>query len=224
VWDAEYVNNWVQGSGIVINSPRTTTRTQVLGNQVENAAQGMDIHSDQVIVANNIISNSFMGMKAMHGSRNVLIIGNQFIRNDLWAIGLMPGTASGAARAAEGDRPAEGPNNDGGSIIANNIITDFGYGDSEWIWADSSCNPMRFDHAPMAENPALSEVIVQGNIVYDTGRDLPLVNGVPKREPPRYKYAVRIESNGTNPPQGLHFMNNILHPGTEGVSNVELPP
>lgn len=224
VWDAEYVNNWMQGSGIIINSPRSTTRTQLLGNQVENAAQGLDLHCDQIIVANNIISNSFMGMKAMHGSRNVLIIGNQFIRNDLWSIGLMPGTASGYAKPAEGDHPAEGPNNDGGSIIANNIITDFGYGDSEWIWGDSgSCAPIRFDHAPMSENPPLTDVIVQGNIVYDTGRDLPLVNGVPKREGPRYKYAVRIESNGTNPPQGLHFMGNILHPGTDGVSNVELP-
>jgi hypothetical protein len=94
VWDAEYVNNWQQGSAIVINSPRVTNRTQLLGNHIENAAQGIDLHCDQIIVSNNIISNSFMGMKAMHGSRNVLIIGNQFIRNDLWSIGLMPGTAS----------------------------------------------------------------------------------------------------------------------------------
>ena len=30
----------------------------------------------------------------MHGSRNVIITGNQFTKNDLWAIGLMPGAAS----------------------------------------------------------------------------------------------------------------------------------
>lgn len=100
VWDAEYTDNWHQGSAIVINSPRTTTRTQLLGNQIENAAQGMDLHCDQAIVANNIVTNCFVGMKAMHGSRNVLITGNQFIKNDLWSIGLMPGTASGFAKAA----------------------------------------------------------------------------------------------------------------------------
>ena len=122
--------------------------------------------------------------------------------------------------------PAQGPNNDGGSIIANNIISDFGYGDAAWIWGSSSGSacPIRFDHAPLLENPPLTDVIVQGNIIYDSGRDLPLVNGVPTREAPRYKYAVRIESTGTNPPQGLHFMGNIFHPGTAGVSNVELPP
>ncbi len=50
VWDEEYVNNWQQGSAIVINSPRATNRTQLLGNQIENAAQGIDLHCDQVIV------------------------------------------------------------------------------------------------------------------------------------------------------------------------------
>lgn len=225
LWDSGYTSNWQQGSGIVINSPRTTTRTQLLGNQIENAAQGMDLHCDQIIVSNNIVSNSFVGMKAMHGSRNVLIIGNQFIRNDLWAIGLMPGTASGAAQPAHDNVPAQAPNNDGGSIIANNIITDFGYGDAAWNWSGSgTICPFRFNRAPLPENPALSEVIIQGNIVYDTGRDRPLVDGVPKREPPRYKFAVLIETGEPNPPQGLHFFGNILHPGTGGVCNVELPP
>lgn len=223
VWDAEYVNNWHQGSAIVINSPLTTTRTQLLGNQIENAAQGLDIHSDQIIVANNIISNAFIGMKAMHGSRNVLIIGNQFMRNDLWAIGLMPGTASNFAQPVRDLTNAQRPNHDGGSIVANNIISDFGYGDSAWIWGTTG-NPMRFDHAPQEKNPPLTDVIVQGNVVYDTGRDKMLVDGEPKRDGPRYKYAVRIETGAPNPPQGLHFMNNILHPGTEGVSSVELPP
>ncbi|MEI9893838.1 MAG: right-handed parallel beta-helix repeat-containing protein [Chthoniobacter sp.] len=225
VWDAGYVNNWHQGSAIVVSGPRTTTRTQLLGNQVENAAQGLDLHCDQIIVADNIVSNCFIGMKAMHGARNVLIIGNQFIRNDLWSIGLMPGTASGAAQAAHEGVPAQGPNTDGGSIIAHNIISDFGYGDSAWIWGPTgSASPIRFDHAPLPENPALTDVIVQGNILYDTGRDQPLVDGVPKREPPRYKYAVRIEATGTHPPQSLHFLGNIFHPGTAGVSNVELAP
>lgn len=225
VWDAGYVDNWHQGSGIVINGPRRNWRTQLLGNQIENAAQGIDLHCDQIVVANNIIFNSFIGMKAMHGSRNVLITGNQFIKNDLWAIGLMPGAASGISRPAEGNSPALEPNTDGGSIVANNIISDFGYGNAAWIWGKSaSCNPLRFDRGQTPGNPPLTDVLIQGNIIYDTGRDLPLIDGQPRREPTRYHYAVRIEAGSANSPQGLHFSDNIFHPGTSGVSNVELPP
>lgn len=197
VWGAEYVNNWHQGSGIVVNGPELNARTQLLGNQIENAAQGIDLHCDQVIVSNNIVNNAFIGMKAMHGSRNVLIIGNQFIKNDLWSIGLMPGAASHYARAAEGDKPALNPNMDGGSIIANNIISDFGYGSAAWMWADTaSCNPLRFDKGQTPENPPLTDVLIQGNVIYDSGKDAPLVDGVPKKEGPRYHYAVRIETDG----------------------------
>ena len=63
-------------------------------------------------------------------------------------------------------------------------------------------------------------MIIQGNIVYDTGRDQVLVDGVPKVLPPRYKYAVRVPHDA----KGLHFVDNILHPGTDGISNVELKP
>ncbi len=225
VWDAGYVNNWHQGSGIIVTGPRRNWRTQLLGNQIENAAQGIDLHCDQVIVAHNIIDNAFIGMKAMHGSRNVLITGNQFIKNDLWAIGLMPGAASGPSRPAEANSPAQEPNTDGGSIVAHNIISDFGYGNAAWIWGKSaSCNPLRFDRGQKAENPPLTDVLVQGNIVYDTGRDQPLIKGVPRREPPRYQYAIRIETGSAHSPVGLHFSGNLLAPGTAGISNVELPP
>jgi hypothetical protein len=139
-------------------------------------------------------------MKAMHGSRHVLIAANQFIKNDLWSIGLMPGAASRA-----------GVNTDGGSIIANNIISDFGHGHSHWIWAGSAA-PLRFSRGQKPDNPPLTDVIIQGNIVSGRGD-----------EPPRYKYAVLIESGG-NGPKGLHFSNNIFHPGAQGVSNVELKP
>ncbi len=223
VWDAAYVNNWHQGSGIVINGPKKNARTQLTGCQIENAAQGIDLHCDQIIVSNNIVNNAFIGMKAMHGSRNVLIIGNQFIKNDLWSIGLMPGAASHASQPAAAGRPALEPNVDGGSIIANNIISDFGYGNAAWMWTGTaSCNPFRFDRGQTPENPPLTDVIIQGNIVYDTGRDQPLVDGVPSLQKPRYSYAVRIETDGKNPPRGLHFSGNILHPGAEGVSNVPL--
>ena len=221
-WDAEYVDNWHQGSAIIITGPEVADCTQILGNYIENAAQGIDIHSDHVIVAQNIVNNAFMGMKAMHGSRHVLIIGNQFLKNDLWSIGLMPGAASHAAAPAHDGKPAVPANVDGGSIIANNIISDFGCGHAHWIWGNKGA-PLRFDHGQKPENPPLTDVIIQGNVIYDTGRDQVAVDGQPKIEPPRYKYAVIIEG-GANGPKGLHFSNNILHPGTRGVSNAELKP
>ena len=196
-WDANYTDAWQQGSGIVVNAPTVTDLTRVIGNHVENAAQGIDLHCDHVIVANNIVTNAFIGMKAMHGSRNVLITGNQFTRNSLWAIGLMPGAGANAE------------NFDGGSIISNNIISDFGHGDAHWIWGDER-SPFKFDTGQQADDPPLTDVIVTGNIVHSTGK-------------PRYQYAVII-AGGPNTPRGMHFSNNLLHPGTQGVANTELRP
>jgi len=196
-WDAGYTDNWQQGSGLIVTAPMVSDLTRILGNHIENAAQGIDLHCDHVIVSHNIITNSFMGMKAMHGSRNVIITGNQFTKNCLWAIGLMPGAA------------ANTENFDGGSIIANNIISDFGHGDAHWIWGDER-SPFKFDTGQQPDDPPLTDVIVQGNIVHSIGK-------------PRYKYAV-ILPGGPNAPRGMHFSNNLLHPGTKGVANTELPP
>lgn len=223
-WDRGQTDNWLQGSAIHVSSPETTDSTQILGNSIENAGQGIDIHSDHVIIAQNIVRDALIGMKAMHGSRNVLIVGNQFSKNSLWSIGLMPGAASHPAKAAEGGKPAVAANVDGGSIIANNIISDFGEGRSNWIWGDPhGGSPLRFDHGQMPDDPPLTDVVIQGNIIYDTARAGVLVDGQPKVVPPRYKFAVRVES-GPSAPRGLHFANNIFHPGTDGVSNVELRP
>jgi len=196
-WDAGYTDNWQQGSGLVVTAPSVSDLTRILGNHIENAAQGIDLHCDHVIVSNNIIANSFMGMKAMHGSRNVLITGNQFHRNCLWAIGLMPGAGANAENA------------DGGSIIANNVISDFGHGAAHWIWGDER-SPFKFDNGQQDDDPPLTDVIVTGNLLQSIGQ-------------PRYKYAVII-AGGPTGPQGMHFSNNLLHPGTEGVSNAPLPP
>ncbi|MCB1086835.1 MAG: right-handed parallel beta-helix repeat-containing protein [Verrucomicrobiae bacterium] len=195
-WEAGHVDNWQQGSGIIVTAPEASDLTRILGNQIENAAQGIDLHADHVIVANNVITNSFMGMKAMHGSRNVLITGNQFHRNCLWAIGLMPGAA-----AHEG-------NADGGSIVANNLISDFGEGDAAWIWGTDK-SPFKFDTGQQDDDPPLSEVLVQGNVVHHTGE-------------PHYRYAV-ILPEGPRAPHGLHFSNNLFLPGTDGISNHDLP-
>ena len=196
-WDANYTDAWQQGSGIVVNAPTVTDLTRVIGNHIENAAQGIDLHCDHVIVANNIVTNAFIGMKAMHGSRNVLITGNQFTRNSLWAIGLMPGAG------------ANPENFDGGSIISNNIISDFGHGDAHWIWG-AERSPFKFDTGQQPDDPPLTDVVVTGNVVHSIGK-------------PRYKYAVII-AGGPNTPRGMHFSNNLLHPGTLGVSNTELKP
>ncbi|MEQ1751105.1 MAG: right-handed parallel beta-helix repeat-containing protein, partial [Prosthecobacter sp.] len=195
-WDLNYTDAWQQGSGIIVTAPEVSDLTRIIGNHIENAAQGIDLHSDHVIVSNNVVVNSFMGMKAMHGSRNVIITGNQFVKNCLWAIGLMPGAAANAGNA------------DGGSIIANNIISDFGHGDAHWIWGDER-SPFKFDTGQQPDDPPLTDVIVQGNIVHSIGK-------------PRYKYAVIIPG-GPNTPRGMHFSNNLFHPGTQGVANTELP-
>ncbi len=196
-WDAGYTDNWQQGSAIVVTGPEVSDLTRILGNHIENAAQGIDLHCDHVIVSNNVVVNSFMGMKAMHGSRNVLITGNQFVRNCLWAIGLMPGVASHVG------------NTDGGSIIAHNIVSDFGYGDANWIWGNERA-PFRFDHGQEPDDPPLTDVIIQGNMLHSAG-------------PPRYGYAVIIEGE-PNAPRGLHFSGNVFPPGSKGVSNAELKP
>ncbi|WP_299470048.1 right-handed parallel beta-helix repeat-containing protein, partial [uncultured Gimesia sp.] len=212
-WEQESVKNWHQGSAIIVTSPSVSDRTQILGNTIENGAQGIDLHADHVIVAQNIVSNCFVGMKAMHGSRHISIIGNQFIKNDLWSIGLMPGAASYAAQAADKDQPAKNDNSDGGSIIANNIISEFGYGNAHWIWGDHG-NPILFDSGQKPENTPLTDVILQGNIVQNSGR----FQAAKESQQPRYVYAVRVDRKATN----VHFSNNILDPGREGVSNVEL--
>ena len=201
-WDSNYTDAWQQGSGIIVTAPEVSDLTRVIGNHIENAAQGLDIHADHVIVSQNLITNAFIGMKAMHGSRNVLITGNQFVRNSLWAIGLMPGAA---AHPATEDKPE---NADGGSIISNNLISDFGYGDAHWIWGDER-SPIKFDTGQQPDDPPLADVIITGNVIHSAGK-------------PRYKYAVIIPG-GTNAPRGLHFSNNLFHPGTQGVCNGELP-
>jgi hypothetical protein len=222
VWDSEYTDNWHQGSGIVVTSPETTDRTQIVGNTIEYAAQGIDLHSDHVIVSNNIVFNSHVGMKAMHGSRNVLIIGNQFIKNDLWSIGLMPGAASHAALDATPTEPARGANIDGGSLIANNIISDFGQGDANWLWGNQR-SPFLFDGGQIKTNPPLTDVLIQGNIVFDSGRQKTIVDGKAVVTRPTYRYAV-IVARDNNPPEGLHFQGNLFHGGTDGIANVELTP
>lgn len=224
-WDSNYTDNWHQATGIHVACPTITDLTQVLGNYVENSGQGFDIHADHVIISQNIVRDTMVGMKAIHGSRNVLILGNQFSQNDLWSICLQAARSSRAAAPAHDGKPAAEANVDGGSIVANNIISDFGYGHVHWMRAgDAHGVPIRFEAGQTESNPPLRDVIIQGNIIYDSGRDGMLVEGAVKVLPPRYTYAVHIATEGYAPPKGLHFSNNLLHPGTKGISNVDLKP
>jgi hypothetical protein len=223
-WERGETDNWMQGTAIYVGSPESNDLTQVIGNLVERAGQGFDIHADHVILSQNIVDDALIGMKAMHGSRHVIVVNNQFLKNSLWSIGMMPGAASHRAEPAREGRPPRAANVDGGSIIANNVISDFGYGTTRWIWGDNAGGcPIRFDHGQLPENPPLADVLIQGNLVYDTSRDGPIGEGKPEVASPRYKYAVLVES-GDTAPLGLHFANNLFHPGTRGISNVELKP
>jgi hypothetical protein len=196
-WDAASTDNWQQGSAIIVTAPEVSDLSRIVGNHIAHAAQGIDLHCDHVIVAKNIVVTSFMGLKAMHGSRNVLITGNQFVKNSLRAIGLMPVVASRTKST------------DGGSIIANNIVSDFGHGDAHWMWG-SERSPFRFDHGRETDDPPLSDVIIQANMLHTV-------------RPPRYRFAVRIEGE-PNAPRGLHFSGNVLPPGSSGVANTEVQP
>ncbi len=165
-WDEKWVSNWHQGSAILVTSPYKTSRIQLVANRIRNAAQGIDIHADNVIVSQNIVENSFMGLKAMHGSRCVIISSNQFIKNDLWAIGVMPGAASfGASKG----KPS---NDDGSTIISNNIISQLGEGDSAWIW-NGGGRAIFVDLGQKDENPPIRDVIISGNIMYCSDENNP---------------------------------------------------
>ena len=83
-WDTAYAHNWQQGSAIVVTSPEVSDLVR-FSTIIENAGQGIDMHGDRVIVSQNVVDNAYIGMKAMHGSRHVLILGNQFVKTGLWA-------------------------------------------------------------------------------------------------------------------------------------------
>lgn len=46
-WEADYTDNWQQGSGIIVTAPHVSDLTRIIGNHTENAAQGIDLHCEQ---------------------------------------------------------------------------------------------------------------------------------------------------------------------------------
>ncbi len=221
-WDAEYVNIWRQGSALHVGSGKTSDYLQILGNYVENAQQGFDIQGDHVILANNIVTDAGHGMKATHGSRNTLISGNQFAKVDLWGIGLMAGLAAHEAGRLPSKGPAAvGENVPGYSIVAHNIISDFGFGKIHWNWPASDRigpAPIQFEGNGIDGTPVLRDVIINGNVTYNPGSDGILVDGHPQVEKARYRFAVKVET-GKRAPVNLQFSNNLFDPGLEGEMN-----
>jgi hypothetical protein len=118
----------------------------------------------------------------------------------------MPGAA---AHPGQSDKP-ETANADGGSVISANIISDFGHGDAHWIWGDQRA-PFKFDTGQQPDDPPLTDVVIQGNLLHCVGA-------------PRYQYAVVVagQPGGPKTPRGLRFSGNIFAPGKAGVSNHEL--
>ena len=118
----------------------------------------------------------------------------------------MSGGCGAAAHPEQDGKPA---NADGGSIIANNLISDFGHGDAHWMWGEER-SPFKFDAGQDPDDPPLTDVLIQGNLVHNPG-------------PSRYIYDVIIVT-GPNAPRGLHFSNNVFPAGTRGVCNQEMKP
>lgn len=215
------VNNWHQGSAITVTGPEKTRQVIVRGNQIRNAAQGIDLHTDNTIVSGNIVDHGMIGIKLTHGARNLIVSDNLLIAIDLWGILLNPGAASHAADAERA------PNPDGGTIIANNTITEFGRGHEYWNWgganeeANGSYAIALYD-GQLPENPPLRDVVLSGNVVYDSEREL-----VPAGKP-RYKFAVYVGSwhgpleKSPNAPRDIVVRDNIFHPGRAGIASVDL--
>ena len=207
-----YANNWHQGSAIVVTGPEQSRHITVRGNQIENAAQGIDLHTDFAVVSENTIDHCLIGLKATHGCRGLTLANNLVTHVDLWGILLNPGAASHAGKEDVG------PNVDGGIVITGNIIADYGYGHEYWNWGGSYAIAL-YD-GQLAENPPLRDVVIQGNVVYDPGRDT--------GEDPRYRYALFVGSwhgppeDSPNLAEGLSIRNNRFHPGRDGVSNYEI--
>lgn len=209
VVNARYANNWHQGSAIVITGPEQSRFITVRGNQIENAAQGIDLHTDFAVVTDNVVDHCLIGLKATHGCRGLTLANNIVSHVDLWGIILNPGAASHGGKA---DGP---PNVDGGIVISGNIIADYGYGHEYWNWGGSYAIAL-YD-GQLSENPAMRDVVIQGNVVYDPGRDT--------GEAPRYRYALFVGSwhgapeDSPNLTTGISIVGNRFHPGRDGVTN-----
>ncbi len=225
IFDTRYTNNWHQGAAIQVTGPTQTRRIVITGNSIDHPAQGLDIHADNVTVTANIISHAMIGMKAMHGSKHVLIDGNQFSHVDLWGLKLMPGAMSRTSDYRGDSLIAPGENVDGGTIISNNIFSNFGFGDQYWNWVDHKNeyperNVIVVLMGQLPENPPIKDVLIAGNVVHDSGRDTVLLDGRWVQASPRYFYALYIEQKVQPAPVNVQVVGNLFDAGLNGKTNL----
>ena len=224
---AGYVSNWHQGSAIIVTDPEVSRDILISGNYIENCAQGIDLHCDYVRCTDNTVVGGMVGVKMTHGSKHLIVANNLLTRIDLWGIIYNPGAASHGVIPATDDASEKPKNDDGGSVIANNIITEYGYGNEYWNWGGASSDQsgsyaIAFYDGQLPENPPLSDVLVTGNMVYDESSG-------DAGKTPRYRYAVFFgswntsENNTPNMPRNIKLYGNMFHPGTMGISNMEIP-
>jgi hypothetical protein len=224
IFNSGYTNNWHQGAAIQVGGPTVSGRIIISGNFIENAAQGLDLHADNVSVTNNIISHAMIGMKTMHGAKHVLIDGNQFTHCDLWGLKLMPGASSRASSDPETRRGHTAENVDGGTIVSNNIFSHFGLGEQRWNWEGRRSdyperNPIVVLFGQLEENPSTKNILITGNLVYDSGQDSVLIDGKWTKQPPHYDYALYVEQQRAPAPINVHVHGNLLDPGRKGATN-----
>lgn len=237
----EYAQNWHQGSAIIVSRtlpkdrPRreSTQLTSIIGNYIENAGQGIDLHCDRFVCAHNTIHNAMIGIKVMHGSRHGVVNENIIDRADLWGIMLGPGSLSHYATPASNGEAAREANHDGAIVVSGNTISNFGFGRDYWNWVDDSGSPsgyaIRLDYSPSPDLPPISEVVISSNVVVDAGRNGILDAGSVVYPGPRYRLALWIESpdhERENPrtPKNVTVNGNHFDPGTEGKANISLGP
>lgn len=224
VFQRGYVDNWHQGSALLVTGPAHSGDTLIRGNHIENCGQGIDLHTDRVICEGNVVRDAMIGIKGTHGCRHLLIADNLISRVDLWGIVLNPGTGSYAADEERGE------NVDGGTVIADNLITDFGLGPNYWNWGGKQEDggnsfAIALYGGQLETNPPLADLVVTGNLVYNSAA---VESASSEKKAPRYRYAVYFGSWNGPPekdptiPRNIHFQGNLFQPGRDGVSNLPL--
>ncbi|MFM1919466.1 MAG: hypothetical protein RLZZ303_1100 [Candidatus Hydrogenedentota bacterium] len=222
-----YVDNWHQGSAIVVTGPEHSRHTIIRGNLIVNAAQAVDLHCDYAVVADNLIDRCMIGVKATHGSYGVSVTGNTISGADLWGMVFNPGAASHGGEAAKDGTAERAWNGDAGLVISGNIIADYGHGNEYWNWGGRepdapSSYAIAFFKGQLDSNPPYRDIVLSGNLVLSGGRALS------PGTPPRYRYAVYFEgwheSGRRHETAAIDFeaSGNRLHPGLLGVSNIPL--
>jgi len=160
---------WRQGSAIEVHDALKSSHALLEGNYIENAAQGFDVHADMVIITNNHVNTCYTGIKTMHGGRHVMVTNNIVERADDEGI-YMGSNNAFRARPGKDGKPPTPANANNGCIVANNIISEMGYGLGQWaFWKPKvkSDSPLAIKIKGISFEGEMTrdELIITGNIV-----------------------------------------------------------